>query len=132
MALLRSRLPAEPATVAPQPAPTPTQARQIATSALQSPDKPASRAGVPPGAIGLLAGGGAVTLAGIGCLAGAWATSSQAQAPGVTFDEWAQLGDRGRSLNTAGVTLAIVGGAVVVGGGVWALLPRQRQPESAE
>lgn len=126
IALLRSRLPAEPATVAPKPAPVPTQAPQIATSGPQSPDKPASRTGLPPGAIGLLVGGGALTLAGIGCLAGAWAVSGQAQAPGVTFDEWAQLGERGRSLNTAGLTLAIIGGAVVVGGGLWAIVGRTK------
>ena len=89
---------------------------------------------MPPAAIGLLAGGGALTLAGVGLLAGAWATGKQAQSPGVTYDEWATLGDRGRALNTGGLSLAIVGGAVVVAGGVWAIVgrkPKSEQPEIA-
>lgn len=128
IALLRSRLPAEPTTAPTQPAPAPTQAPQIATSGPQGTDKPANRTGrLPPGAIGLLVGGGALTLAGIGCLAGASVTSGQAQAPGLTFDEWSKLGDRGRALNTAGLTLAIGGGIVLAGGGVWAIVGRIRR-----
>ena len=79
-------------------------------------------------------GGGALTLAGVGLLAGAWATGKQAQSPGVTYDEWATLSDRGRALNTGGLSLAIVGGAVVVAGGVWAIVgrkPKTEQPEIA-
>jgi hypothetical protein len=53
---------------------------------------------------------------------GSMATSQQAQASGVTYDEWATLSDRGRALNTTGLSLAVVGGAVVVAGGVWAIV----------
>ena len=140
--LLRSRMaqaqpyPAQ-ATPAPTQQSTPAPAAvqpQNATSAPASPTKPAPRGKVPPAAIGLLAGGGALTLAGVGLLAGAWATGKQAQSPGVTYDEWATLGDRGRALNTGGLSLAIVGGAVVVAGGVWAVVgrkPKTEQPEIA-
>lgn len=59
-----------------------------------------------PGVVGLLVGGGALTAAGLGRLAGASMTNGQAQAPGLTFDEWSKLGDRGRTLNTASQILA--------------------------
>jgi tetratricopeptide (TPR) repeat protein len=100
-----------------------------------SPAKASGRGKVPPAAIGLLAGGGALTLAGVGCLAGAWTTGQQAQASGVTYDEWATLSYRGQALNTTGLSLAVVGGAVVVAGGVWAIVgrrPAAEQPEIAE
>jgi tetratricopeptide (TPR) repeat protein len=135
--LLRSRMAqatSQPsAAQATPPAPAAVQP-QNATNAPASPTKPAPRGSVPPAAIGLLAGGGALTLAGVGLLAGAWATGKQAQSPGVTYDEWATLSDRGRALNTGGLSLAIVGGAVVVAGGVWAIVgrkPKTEQPEIA-
>ena len=135
--LLRSRMgqaapTSQPSQVQAVPAPQPAPA-QIQNAA-SAPTKPAPRGKVPPAAIGLLAGGGALTLAGVGLLAGAWATGKQAQSPGVTYDEWATLGDRGRALNTGGLSLAIVGGAVVVAGGVWAVVgrkPKTEQPEIA-
>lgn len=64
-------------------------------------------------------------------------TNGQAQAPGLTFDEWSKLGDRGRTLNTASLILAIGGSVALVGGDVWAivsfvnrkaLFPRHRSP----
>ena len=118
----------------PKPATAPALP-QNAASGPTSPAKASGRGKVPPAAIGLLAGGGALTLAGVGCLAGAWATSQQAQASGVTYDEWATLSDRGRALNTTGLSLAVVGGAVVVAGGVWAIVgrkPAAERPEIAE
>ncbi len=36
-------------------------------------------------------------------LAGAWATGRQAQAQGLTYEEWASLGDQGRALTRAGL-----------------------------
>ena len=100
--LLRSRMAqAQPSPAQATPAPTqqstPAPAAvqpQNATSAPANPTKPAPRGSVPPAAIGLLAGGGALTLAGVGLLAGAWATGKQAQSSGVTYDEWATLSDR--------------------------------------
>ena len=128
--LLRSRMAqatSQPsAAQATPPAPAALQP-QNASSAPASPTKPTPRGKVPPAAIGLLAGGGALTLAGVGLLAGAWATGKQAQSPGVTYDEWATLSDRGRALNTGGLSLAIVGGAVVVAGGVWAIVGRKTE-----
>lgn len=128
IALLRSRLPAAPATVTPPPAPAPPQA-EIAAPSPPTPSPappslpPPSRARkLHPGAIGLLASGGALTAAGLGCLAGASVTNGQAQVPSVTFEEWSRLNDRGRALNTAGLTLTIGGGVTLVGGGVWAIV----------
>lgn len=141
--LLRSRMaqaqpsPAQ-ATSAPTQQSTPAPAAvqpQNATSAPASPTKPAPRGKVPPAAIGLLAGGGALTLAGVGLLAGAWATGKQAQSSGVTYDEWATLGDRGRALNTGGVVLSVVGGLIAVGGAVWTLTQRRTsdsEPQTAD
>ena len=124
-----AKLAEQPPAVATAPDPAPNVA-----SAPPSPPPPKKARKVPPGAIGLLAGGGALTLAGVGLLAGAWATGQQAQAQGVTYEEWSTLGDRGRALNTGGIALSIVGGALVVGGAVWAIVPRARaeQPQIAE
>jgi len=120
-----------PAAQASQP-PDPTQ---TAPSASPSPP-PSSRARkVPPGAIGLLAGGGALALAGVGLLAGAWATGNQARADGTTYADWAALNDKGSALNTGGIVLSVVGGALVIGGAVWAIVPnlkQRKQPEIAE
>ena len=93
----------------PVPATAPTLP-QNAASGPTSPAKPSGRGKVPPAAIGLLAGGGALTLAG-----------------GVTFDEWSRLGDQGRALNTAGLALAIGGGVALVGGDVWAIVSSVRR-----
>ena len=117
IALLRSRLPAAPATVTTPPAPAPPQAEIAAPSPPTPSPAPPSRARkLHPGAIGLLASGGALTAAGLGCLAGASVTNGQAQVPSVTFEEWSRLNDRGRALNTAGLTLTIGGGVALVGG----------------
>ena len=82
----------------------------------------------PPGlAIGLLTGGGALTAAGIGCLAGAWATGQQVESANL-YSEASPLIDRGRALNATGIALTVTGGALVVGGAItWAVLSRQTQ-----
>lgn len=132
--LLRSRLGPLPQPEAPKPAAQPDPAPN-ATSAPPSPPPPQKARKVPPGAIGLLAGGGALALAGVGLLAGASATGQQAQAQGLTFEEWNALGDKGRALSAGGLSLAIVGGVAVVGGGIWAIVGRKsriEQPEIAE
>jgi hypothetical protein len=80
---------------------------------------------VPPLALGLVAGGGALTAAGIGCLAGAWATGQQVGNADI-YGEASPLLDRGRALNATGIALTVVGGAVVIGGAVtWAALARR-------
>jgi tetratricopeptide (TPR) repeat protein len=136
--LLRARLgqsdPAQPAPDAKPAAQASSEPAKNATSAPTSPAKPSQSWKMPPGAIGLLAGGGALTLAGVGLLAGAWATGQQAQ-QGLTFDDWTAVSDRGRALNAGGISLAIVGGVAVVGGGIWAIVgrkPKIEQPEIAE
>ena len=127
--------PAKPAeTTPPNPAPAaqasqPADPTQTAPSAPPSPP-PSSRARMPPGAIGLLAGGGALALAGVGLLAGAWATGNQARADGTTYADWVALNDKGSALNTGGIVLSVVGGALAVGGAVWAIVSnRKEQPQ---
>ena len=111
--------------------PDPTQ---TAPSAPPSPLPPSKARKVPPGAIGLLAGGGALALAGVGLLAGAWATGNQARADGTTYADWVALNDKGSALNTGGLVLSVVGGALAIGGAVLAIVPsrRQEQPAIAE
>lgn len=125
--LLKAKLPAEtaPARLAAQPVAAP----KIATSASTGPTTPSSRGKVPPGAIGLLASGGALALAGVGCLAGSWLTGQQAQSPSVTFDEWTPLSDRGKTLSTAGITLTVIGGSVAMAGVVWAIVPHKEKQQ---
>lgn len=141
--LLRSRLgqagPAQPQAPLQQPATpaatSPQEPSQNATSAPPSPPPPSKARKVPPGAIGLLAGGGALALAGIGLLAGAWATGNQARADGTSYADWVAFNDKGSALNTGGIVLSVVGGALVVSGAVWAIVPsrkEQAQPEIAE
>ena len=109
---------------APVPVATPT-AQNAASEATGAPSSE-GKAKPPALAIGLLAGGGALALGGIGCLAGAWSTSQQANSADLTFAQVSGLIDRGHALNATGIALAVTGGALVVGGAVtWAVLARQ-------
>ena len=84
-------------------------------------------------AIGLLAGGGALALAGVGCLAGAWWTGQQVSDAELTFVDYGALGERGRALNATGLALTITGGALVIGGAVtWAVRARSRAAQTTE
>ena len=114
--------PSSPITPAPQPPSVP----QNAPSPAPEPPKPGSQHKVPPLSIGLLAGGGALALGGIGCLAGAWSTSQQVGNTDLTFVEGSALSSRGHALNATGIALTVVGGAVVAGGATWAILARRR------
>ena len=120
----------EPAAVANStastPAPIATAPAPMPQTAVPVPQTTESRAKVPPLALGLVVGGGAMTLAGIGCLAGAWATGQQVGNADLAFGEASSLLDRGRALNATGIALTVVGGAVVVGGAMtWAVLGRR-------
>lgn len=79
-------------------------------------------------------GAGACLAGGVGLLAGTWATGNEARADGTTYGEWIGLNDRGGALNNGGIVLSVVGGAMAVGGAVWAIVPsrRQTQPEIAD
>jgi len=112
---------------APTPAPTPQPSEPTtAASATVEPQKTETKRAVPPLALGLVVGGGAVTAAGIGLLAGAWATGQQVENADLAYADATALLDRGRALNTTGIALTIVGGAAVVGGAVtWAMLGRR-------
>ncbi len=102
--------------------PTPQSAASGATAAPSAEGK----ARPPAVAIGLLAGGGALALGGIGCLVGAWSTAAQASSAELTFAQGSGLIDRGHALNATGIALTVTGGALVVGGAVtWAVLARR-------
>ncbi len=58
---------------------------------------------------GVTVAGGLLTLGGIGCLVGAWTTSQATQDPAISFQQWVDLGSRGRALNAAGRSLTIAG-----------------------
>jgi hypothetical protein len=111
-------------------------AAQTAHTAASSPRMDVGAAGraKPPGlAIGLLAGGGALALGGVGCLAGAWWTGQQVSNPELTFVDYGTLGERGRALNATGLALTITGGALVIGGAVtWAVRARSRAAPTTE
>ncbi len=114
--------PSVPVPVAPPAEQTPQNAANGTTAVASQPEK-----AKPPGlAIGLLAGGGALALGGIGCLAGAWATAQEASSADLTFANGTGLADRGRALNGAGIALTVTGGAMVLGGAVtWLVLGRR-------
>ena len=117
------------AVTSPAPAPQPSEP-QTAASATVEPQQTETKRAVSPLALGLVVGGGAVTAAGIGLLAGAWATGQQVGNADLAYADATALLDRGRALNTTGIALTIVGGAAVVGGAVTWVLGR-RQPSSA-
>lgn len=105
----------------------PTQIAQAPPSTSNAVDT-ASRGKVPPLAVGLLAGGGALALSGIGCLTGAWSTSRQLtdQAGLQPYSQVAKDYERGSSLNTAGIVLAVTGGTVVAASVIyWAVYRRE-------
>ena len=122
--------PTEPsaAPISPAATPAPIETAPTATPQSAAPVQQTSesRAKVPPLALGLVVGGGALTAAGIGCLAGAWSTGQQLGNADLAFGDASLLRDRGRALNATGIALTVLGGAVVVGGAVtWAVLGRQ-------
>ena len=98
---------AAPAAAPPQPAaaPTPSESKQSRT--IPNP---------------LLIGGEGLTVGGIGCLAGAWATGQAARDSALTYQRWAELGDKGRALNAAVLALTITGGSLVTAGAIWRIV----------
>ena len=117
--------PSEPAAASSTPVVSPAQVPASASSPAPEPSKTEARTKIPPLALGLVAGGGALAAAGIGCLAGAWATGQHLGSADLAYSDAASLLDRGRALNTTGIALTVVGGAAVVGGAItWAVLVR--------
>ena len=117
--------PSEPAAASSTPVVSPAQVPASASSPAPEPSKTEARTKIPPLALGLVAGGGALAAAGIGCLAGAWETGQQLGSADLAYGDAASLLDRGRALNTTGIALTIVGGAAAVGGAItWAVLVR--------
>ena len=113
-------------TVQTAPVPVVTPTTQSAASEATAAPSSEGRAKPPALAIGLLAGGGALALGGIGCLAGAWFTAAQASSADLTFAQGSGLIDRGHALNATGIARTVTGGALVIGGAVtWAVLARR-------
>lgn len=93
---------------------------------------PASdRRRTPPGAIGLLAIGGAAVVVGIGCGAGAWATARTIDGMPHTVGEVDALTTRGQALDRAGIALDVVGAAALAAGAAWTLVERYRGRHTA-
>ena len=116
--------------VGPSPAQAPPPVPEKKPNAAPEPPKTESRHRVPPLSIGLLAGGGALALGGIGCLAGAWSTSQQGNSTDLTFAEGSALSSRGHALNATGIALAVTGGAVAIGGAVlWVVKSRSSEAQ---
>jgi hypothetical protein len=135
VAFLKQRYPASgSASSAPvAAAPLVTPPAQNAASGATDAQIAAEKTKPPALAIGLLVGGGALTLGGIGCLAGAWLTAQQAGNADRTYSDGAALSERGRALNATGIVLTVTGGALVIGGAVtWAVLARSRASQSTE
>ncbi len=86
---------------------TPPPAAVVAAAPPPLPAKLAMRANV---AKGVVVAGGLLTLGRISCLVGAWTTSQAAQDPAISYQQWGDLGSRGRALNAAGLGLTIAGG----------------------
>lgn len=89
---------------------------------------PASGSGtVPKPAVGLLCVGAGMLLAGLGTGAAALATDKQVSGMEmIYFGELQELDRRGTALNTAAITLSVVGGAAVVAGGSWLIARKVR------
>jgi len=135
VAFLKQRYPAS-GSASPAPvvaAPLVTPPAQNTTSSATVVPIAAGKAKPPALSIGLLAGGGALALGGVGCLVGAWTTGQQVASPDLAFADSAQLVDRGKALNATGIALTVTGGALVIGGAVtWAVLAHSREPRSTE
>lgn len=79
---------------------------------------------VSPGAIGLLAIGGAAVAVGVGCGAGAWATARTSDSMPLTISDVNALTARGQALDRASIALDVVGAAALVAGTAWALIAK--------
>jgi hypothetical protein len=51
-----------------------------------------------------------------------WATGQEARNSALTYQQWAELGDKGRALNAAGLALKITGGSLVTAGAIWRIV----------
>lgn len=100
-------------------------ARRLRAELSRPPVRPAPRPlpRRPAAAVGLAIGGGAALLAGI-ALGGAAAGVAGAVNGADRFDP--VLDERGRALQTAGVTLDVIGAAALATGGIWLLVWHQR------
>jgi hypothetical protein len=80
---------------------------------------------VPPGAIGLVAGGGALLVLGIACGAAALADRGRLYG-GVFPEEVDPLQSRNAALNGAAIGLDLAGGVALAAGATWAIVHRFR------
>jgi tetratricopeptide (TPR) repeat protein len=95
-------------------------ARRLRAELLRPPVRPAPRPMPrrPAAAMGLAIGGGAALVAGI-ALGGAAAGVASVVNGGERFDP--VLDERGRALQTAGITFDVIGAAALTAGGIWLL-----------
>ena len=96
---------------APSPAPATSSPALLLVSDSQQPSAPQATFRPSGAALGLMAGGGGLLLAGIGCSIGAYLTGQDLKQNGAYFaDEFDALYSRGQTLDRAGIALEVVGG----------------------
>lgn len=102
-----------------------TQKPTLERGPIESPPAP-----LPSAAVGLVAGGAVVLLAGLGTGAAAMMTARQIDTPmQMRFDP--ELDRRGKALDTAAIVLDCVGAAALVGGGAWLIARRVKGARKA-
>lgn len=108
--------PPEPVQVAPKPAPLPPS--ELTATPLP-PENPGPSTSLPRGAIGLLAGGAAALIVGVGLGGAALAASKEVVSKDGPFD--AALDGRGKALSGTAVAFDIIGAVGLASGAAWSL-----------
>lgn len=90
-------------------------------------------ASLPKPAIGLLAGGAGLLIAGIGTGAAALAAGKELAGTQMAYlRDLQDLQQRGSALNTAGIILSVAGGAAVVAGASWLIVWKTRSRQATQ
>lgn len=134
--------PPPPPVAIPDPTPVPVEKKAeppkvYTVSTLKPPPAPSPPAltdqppaPLPSGAVGLVASGAVVLLAGLGTGAAAMLTARQVDTPTqMRFDP--DLDRRGKALDTASIVLDCVGAAALVGGGAWLIARKVKASRGA-
>lgn len=122
---LRAQLASEGTTSPPTPRKSEQPSKSLPAVDAPTPSREATPRRLPLGAVGMIAIGGGLVIGGIGCGASALSTQSwlESGTPIPAKDVDAAI-DRGAALERAGISLGVIGGAVLVGGTIWALVDR--------
>ena len=117
--------PSEPAAASSTPVVSPAQVPASAPSPAREPSKTEARTKIPPLALGLVAGGGALAAAGNRLSGGRVGDGQQLGSADLAYSDAASLLDRGRASTPQESHSPSLAGAAVVGGAIsWAVLVR--------